>query len=109
MTSFQDGPAKGQNLNLQRTPRFLRVTEKLGSFDALDQLDDEPEWGDVLYAYEIIPGATATAHISMRGKGGRREGRWIRMAIYSFLENQPEQEIMKHTALWQAWCLEAAK
>jgi len=53
MTTFEDGPAKGQHLSLQRAPKFLRVVEDGGKWDALDQPTDEPRPGETLYAYRI--------------------------------------------------------
>lgn len=43
MTTFIDGPAKGQTLMLRRNPVYLIVTEENGKFDALDQLEDAPK------------------------------------------------------------------
>ena len=53
MTTFVDGPAKGQRLRLKRAARFLRVTEANGEWDALDQLTDHPRTDEKLWAYEI--------------------------------------------------------
>lgn len=99
MTQFKDGPAKGQTLMLRRAPVYLRVTELLGKFDALDQLDDEPEPGETLHAY-VITEKPGHIHINTGRKPG---GGFYPMATYKLAEVQPPQETMKKKALWQEW------
>jgi hypothetical protein len=69
MTSFIDGPAKGQCLLLKRSPQLLRVVELNGKWDALDQPGDEPRPGEKVYDYELA-GQSGTCHIN----AGRRSG-----------------------------------
>jgi hypothetical protein len=99
MTTFQDGPAKGKTLMLRRAPRFLRVVEKNGKFDALDQLDDKPEPGENLFAYEIT-GRPGMMHIHKRGGGG-----WYPIANYRFIEPQPTDAEMRTIEAWHSWCM----
>ena len=67
MTTFIDGPAKGQHLALKRAPRFLRVVVADGKWDALDQIEDEPRPGELVYAYEVH-GPVGSCHISDQAK-----------------------------------------
>jgi hypothetical protein len=54
MTTFEDGPAKGQTLMLQRAPLFLRVViDPSGKVDALDQLTDKPASNEKIFAYVL--------------------------------------------------------
>lgn len=101
MTTFLDGPAIGQTLQLRRAPVYLRVTELLGAFDGLDQLADEPEPGETLHAYVLAekPGAM---HILVRGRCATGGGFWP-IAKYRHVTDQPPQETMRDNALWRAW------
>jgi len=99
MTTFLDGPAKGQTLMLHRAVKFLRVTQSKKGFDALDQPDDKPEPGEVLYAYQITapPGH---CHINCRGKGSG----FYPIAEYRFCDPQPLEGMMEDKDLWAHWC-----
>jgi hypothetical protein len=103
MTRFQDGPAKGQTLMLNRAPRFLRVVEKGGKFDALDQLDDKPEAGEKIYAYEIV-GEPGSIHIN---RGGGRGG-FYTMGEYKLVAEQPTDAQMRTLQAWRGWCEKTA-
>jgi hypothetical protein len=103
MTAFEDGPAKGQTLMLHRAPRFLRVTEDNGKWDALDQLADTPRPNEKLFVYEIV-GEPSWIHIYKRGPGS---GFYTR-ASYRFVAQQPEDETMRHTPAWRDWCVDHA-
>jgi hypothetical protein len=109
MISFADGPARGQVLSLSRAPKLLRVVECGGKWDALDQIDDEPEMLETIYVYRIDPASVGRGHVSLRGKGGRREGRWFIMATYHFIEEQPDDADMRDNAKWRDWTTEYAK
>jgi len=99
MTKFFNGPAAGQTLMLHRTPIFLRVCEKGGKFDALDQLTDTPEPGETLTVYRVVE-RTGIVHLNIRGgKGG-----FFPIAGYQVCEEQPDQTVMRDTRLWQNWC-----
>lgn len=104
MTSFTGGPASGLKLLLHRSPRFLRVVELDGKWDACDQLNDTPAPNEKIYAYELEdePGR---CHLYFGGgKGG-----WYAIADYLFLSDQPCDADMRDTARWQAWCRRTAK
>jgi hypothetical protein len=104
MTSFTNGPAKGQTLMLKRAPIFLRVVQdNAGKFDALDQPKDTPRPGEKLYAYRIRekPGS---CHMSMRGATGQRTGGFYTIASYELVEEQPDQATMANADHWGAWC-----
>jgi hypothetical protein len=99
MTNFLSGPAKGQHLYLKRAPRFLRVTEDGGKFDALDQLEDYPKVTERLFAYEIV-GMPGSCHINR--SGGR--GGFYTVATYKMVEPQPTDVQMRVEADWKKWC-----
>jgi hypothetical protein len=70
MTTFLDGPAKGQRLMLKHSPKDLRVVEKEGQWDALDSPNDEPRSGETVHHYRLRT-IKGTAHINTgRGRGG---------------------------------------
>lgn len=98
-THFSNGPAQGQNLMLRRAPKFLRVTEKAGKWDALDRLDDSPQPGETLHAYQLVGGA-GVCHIKMSGKGSG----FYTIATYAVCVEQPPQETMTTRCAWQEWC-----
>ena len=104
MTFFEDGPAKGQNLMLKRAPRFLRIVEACGKWDALDQLDDKPEPREKIFAYERS-GERGTVHINQgSGRGG-----WYTIAAYRVLADQPDDTVMRNNERWRQWCCEMTK
>lgn len=106
MTTFEDGPAKGQCLMLKRSPRFLRVTQHLHpkeTWDALDRLEDEPLVQEKLLAYERV-GKPGVCHIHKRGGGG-----FYTMASYRFVPTQPSDEQMRTVSAWREWCLAQPK
>lgn len=51
--TFEGGPATGRTLNLRRLPDWLRVvtSERHGTVDALDQLEDAPDADEVVHVY----------------------------------------------------------
>lgn len=102
MTTFLDGPAKGQHLMLKRKVRFLRVVEGIGGvggkWDALDMPDDVPAQSEKLYAYEAV-GNGGMCHIN---RGGGRGG-FYSMQDYKFIEDQPDDATMRDNAKWVAW------
>lgn len=107
MTRFDDGPAKGQSLTLERSPLYLRVVvDTGGKADALDQLDDEPKADEALYAYRRV--SVGTMHVSY-SEGGRRKGHWEELVSYALCGVQPDERAMRDTALWRQWCDGQAK
>ena len=103
MTKFSDGPAAGIALMLKRAPVFLRVVEKSGKFDALDQLDDVPEPGEKLSAYTLasMPGMAFVDGTKCRGA--------YPIATYQMVAEQPTDEAMRDTTKWAKWCEENGK
>ncbi len=99
MTTFQDGPAKGQNLMLTRAPVWLRVVTGFIAWDALDQLADTPAQGEKLYAYHLTakPGM---CHINR----GRKGGGWYPIATYRIADPQPTDAQMRDAKEWADWC-----
>jgi hypothetical protein len=109
MIQFLDGPAKGQFLNLERLPHFLRVVRSVdGAWDALDQLDDDPKPDESIYAYVMV-GEPGVMHVDFRDKRGKRQGRWSKTATYRLFEPQPSDGVMRETEFWRAWCRKAGQ
>lgn len=99
MTTFEDGPAKGQTLMLQRAPRFLRVTQHGATFDALDLMGDVPKPEEKLFVYEIV-GEPGRIHINR--SGGR--GGFFSTGHYRFVSPQPADADMRNFEAWCRWC-----
>lgn len=103
MTTFEDGPAKGHRLQLQRAPLFLRVTvSPAGSVDALDQIADTPLDDESVHAYERV-GNAGSCHVDGRDKSGRRVGCTYTIAHYKLCAEQPKERELRNNAAWQAW------
>lgn len=101
MTTFEDGPAKGQNLALKRSPMFLRVvTDCAGKWDALDQPDDSPRREEMVFVYRLS-GEPGWCHINR----GRRGSGFYPIAIYHYVKPQPDQGV-RELADWIKWCKE---
>lgn len=71
VTTFVDGPAKGQTLMLKRSPEVLNVVfdTKTGKWDALDQPGDKPSDSEVVHVY-VLCERCGTVHVNCRGGGG---------------------------------------
>ena len=80
MTTFVDGPAKGQTLMLKHAPPFLRVVECDGKWDALDAPGDEPAPGETVHLYELVE-RNGTVHVDSN-RGGKRVGDWYAISSY---------------------------
>lgn len=100
MTTFLDGPAQGETLQLKRSPRFLRVTQNGPVFDALDQLDDEPEETEIIYVYEIVE--------PPRGYVTTTTGIYP-IAQYRFITPPPGDGLVRRTHAWRGWTTRQAK
>lgn len=89
---------------LKRCAAFLRVVEEKGTFDALDQPTDTPKPTEKIFAYRLKerPGM---CHV--RASGGR--GGFYPMATYQFIDNQPEDAVMRNGDQWRQWCESQAK
>lgn len=111
MTTFLDGPAKGQHLMLKRKVRFLRVAFRpadnpatrakhhAARWDALDMPEDVPEASEQLYAYEAASNG-GMCHIN---RGGGRGG-FYSIQDYKFVPDQPDDATMRDRSKWVAWC-----
>lgn len=106
MSSFTNGPAHAVKLMLRRAPKFIRVTEHAGEFDALYQLSDEPQPSESLFAYERI-GAPMSYHIRLSGKAKAGSG-FYQDAEYAYITKQPDDATMRERERWQQWCRERA-
>lgn len=103
MLKFLDGPAAatGNGLLVRRGPLYLRVVRSLGgSWDALDQLDDEPEPHEAVFAYRQV---ACRGHVHIRRARG--PGGFYMMADYALVEPQPADDILRDTGKWRQWCL----
>lgn len=80
---------------LKRSPLFLRVTERDGKLDALDQLDDKPHESETIYAYERV-GEAYACHINATKGGG-----FYSMADYKFVVPQPTDKEMRTLDAWR--------
>lgn len=104
MTAFEDGPAKGEKLMLQRAPVFLRVVQSqklggdFGKWDALDQLEDRVEEGETAFVY-VLTAKPGNCHVNY---GGGRGG-WYKFATYRLFEQQADQAILCSNEKWRAW------
>lgn len=98
---FLDGPAKDVALELRRAPFFLRVVESKiadrSTFDALDQLDDQPKPEETIHVYWL-------AGEPMRGMidGAKYRGPFL-AAWYRLVPAQPTDAEVRTTAAWRLW------
>ena len=100
MTTFEDGPAKGQRLMLKHAPEFLRVVvDEKEKWDALDLPTDTPRPEELIYAYRLSE-KTGMCHIN----AGRGRSGFYTIARYGFVKSQPTSAMMRDTVAWQAWC-----
>lgn len=107
MITFVDGPAAGQILNLARAPLYLRVVRDAAlTFDALDQLEDQPRKGETILVYQLT-GKPGAMHIYARGKGARSG--WFRTGTYKLVTIQPKDEEVRTTENWRRWTLAQPK
>lgn len=100
MTTFIDGPAKGQNLMLRRGLIFLRVVydKQSKKWDALNDIGDTPKDSETLYSYVLI-GEANWCHVNIAGGKG---GMFV-MGEYSLTKPQPTDEIMRDQSKWEEW------
>jgi hypothetical protein len=98
MVTFQDGPAIGQKLMLRRAPKYLRVVEENGKFDALDQPSDTPRETETLYAYQLV-GEPGMMHLN----GGKGRHGFFAIANYQLVKKQPTDEQMRNLKAWLVW------
>lgn len=106
MTIFLDGPAvEAKGLFLRRAPTYLRVVFNTDTkeFDALDQLDDKPQWNEDLYAYRLVKNE-GWIHICRRPHGSGT----FQRATYAYVQDQPPEAVMRSNAAWAKWATEQA-
>ena len=99
--SFVDGPAKFRELNLRRTPIFLRVVfDKDGTVDALDMPEDEPKISEGICVYKMVEGTKIAGFTC-----GHKELGCVQFkgACYRMYEHQPEEKKLRHGGLWRRW------
>lgn len=104
MTTFSDGPAKGQHLNLKRTPIYLRVVEENGTWDALNEVEDEPKPSETVHVY-LMSKHLGTCHIN----AGRGRGGFYNIVEYRHLDVQVPQQILRNGDQWTKWVNEYNK
>lgn len=100
MTRFLDGPAEGKTLMLHRAPFFLRAVQAPdGTWDALDQLDDEPKPDERIVLYQL-EGEPTWMHVcrSPRSQSGMYRGGTYRLAA-----NPPDEATLRDRRKWQWW------
>jgi hypothetical protein len=108
-THFSDGPAAGTELQLHRSPRYLRVVQAaVGSWDALDLLNDWPLPDETIHVYQL-QGEVGWMHVDFTDRQGRRRGRNLHTATYAVYALQPAQDLLADTEQWRAWAREQAQ
>jgi hypothetical protein len=107
MLTLLDGPAKEAGIGTlfcQRAPLFLRVVvDTEGKWDALDQIDDEPDDGERIYVYRR-EGEAGCCHVR-RFVHGRNASGFFATGNYRYQVDQPEDSIVRSRSRWQEWCL----
>ncbi len=108
MVKFLNGPAEGVELSLRRAPMLLRVAQSpCGSWDALDQVEDEPQAAERIWVY-VQSGSISRYHLLCRGKN-RAASRWYVNASYKLVADQPSDHHLRIRTAWEAWAMENAK
>jgi hypothetical protein len=101
-TTFLDGPAKGANLSLSRSPLFLRVVvDPSGAVDALDLLSDTPRPAEAVHVYRLVE-HVGDAIVCSRGRDGGC--RHVSIAKYQLHPVQPTDEEARDNDRWAEWC-----
>lgn len=107
MSRFLDGPAAGTTLLLGRAPVFLRAVQNTtGTWDALDQLEDEPQHDELIVLYQQVS-EPRMMHLQRSVKGQRVCG-WYLMADYRVVTDPPEESILRSRPAWQRWAMAEA-
>lgn len=105
MTTFTDGPAAAIQLNITRTPIFLRVVHDTATdqWDALDQLADTPKPTEEIHVYRIEGEPMRGFWDGTDGRGRRTGGMFVH-ATYRLNGNQPDDVTARDAELWKQWC-----
>lgn len=105
MTKFLDGPAVGVVLGLSRAPLLLRVvhnSDRKDPWDALDQINDRPQWGETIHVYRQVS-YDGHVHVCRRPRGGG----YFAIATYTHIPDAPVADL-RDTAKWREWAAEYA-
>jgi hypothetical protein len=70
------------------------------TWDALDQLTDQPEPNETIYAYQIVGRPTA---MFICGRGTKAASGMYACAEYRLVTPQPHDADMRTTDRWHAW------
>jgi hypothetical protein len=98
MTTFIDGPAKGQHLRLHFSPQYLRVTEGAnGKWDALDDPNDTALPEERIHVYELHE-HLGMCHIN----AGRGRGGFYPIASYREVA-LPSTNHLRLNPIWDEW------
>jgi hypothetical protein len=81
MAKINDGPARGQELNLTKMPAYLRVVRTR-----------DLRWRGVAHPKDTVKQSDAVVAYRLSGKDE-----------YSVVEPQPPQDEMRNNALWFRW------
>lgn len=87
---------------LRRAPDYLRAVQAPdGSWDALDQLDDQPASNESIVVYRL-EGEPTWVHIN-----ARRGARGIyRGGSYRVVDPQPSELVLRDQKAWRLWAQE---
>lgn len=103
MTRFDDGPAAGKILRLQRAPIFLRVVIEgdlfSGEVDALDQPEDTPKPTEKIIVY-VRRGAAGRCHLLC---SPRKNSGFFSLANYRHYPTQPPEDAARDPEKWSEW------
>lgn len=102
MTQVEDGPAAGVSLLLRRAPLYLRLVFDLalGTWDALDQVDDDARTTETITIYRRVGQPTWMHMRASRGRGGVYRG-----GRYRVVSPQPTDPEVRTSSAWQRWVM----
>jgi hypothetical protein len=102
------GVYRSPPLPLRRVPTYLRFVCRrkdpgfYDGWDALDQLDDQPEDGELVLVARLVH--RGCIHLD-KTVNGRRVGEWRRTAEYRLMDPQPKEQLLRDTARWRMWVI----
>jgi hypothetical protein len=95
-THFLDGPAAGEELEIERTPIFLRVTHNGITFEALDQENHQPSLTDIVYIY-LRQGRRGSATYRLHTLNARDVFVMENYCWRGWVSRQPEAQVNHHS------------
>lgn len=108
MTTFLNGPAKGQKFRCSRCPILLRVVKhkSTGKWDVLDQLADTPEDMEHVYLYMLTAPPSSGFWDGRDPKTGKRTGGAFQAGVYRLpdFSDPPNDAVLRDNEEWDAWC-----